>query len=440
MQILRQSFLAFVNVRERKLLVHRPRLASMRPHALSLRALLLTVPILAAGAPAPDAQATASSAAPASASAAAAYSYSSLVAVHAALMIIAWVILPLPIIVVARYMKQRLGSNWRRVHISLAVASAALTAAGLIAVKLDSTVPRPNNPNVSAASAHAVLGIVIAFALVPVQLGLGAVLRNSSATARFAKFVPLVRTAHPWSGLLLCALAAVNAVFGVTLYSDGASGSIAAIVVWLVAVAAGFAAAEWFWGARLRDSVHSMWKDEVNAAAAGGAKARWGRGNRSGGRVLSIAGHMYPREYETVDEETEGRYGTLDKLVDKKGRKKSFSKRRAGGYDINFALTGLKKDPGIKPPKPTAAFQDVSAATMRGPGYSSPFDIGKKESKGSGSGSSPQGAPQRATTPDGRGLSVLPYTGPPESGEVVIPSRFGSLQRPEMRSGRASAF
>ncbi|KAJ3393637.1 hypothetical protein HDU84_001412 [Entophlyctis sp. JEL0112] len=411
----------------------------MSPHALPLlRWLLLSVPALAAAAPAPDAQVTSSSATPTSAtSSTTAYSYSSLVAVHAAMMIIAWVILPVPTIVVARYMKQRLGSNWRRVHISLAVASAALTAAGLIAVKLDSAVPRANNPNASTASNHAVLGIVIAFALVPVQLGLGAILRNSGATPRFSRFLPLARTVHPWSGILLCVLAAINAVFGVTLYSDGSTASIAAIVVWLVAVTAAFTAAEWFWGARLRSSVNSMWKDEVSAASNGDSKARWGRGNRAGGRVLSIAGHMYPREYETVDEQTEGRHGTLDKLVDKKGRKKSFSKRRAGGYDINFALTG------IKPPKPTAAFQDVSAAALRGPGYSSPFDLGKKESKGKlggASDSSLQGASQRATTPDGRGLSVLPYTGPPESGEVVIPSRFGSLQRPEMRSGRASAF
>ncbi|KAJ3240706.1 hypothetical protein HDU81_002897 [Chytriomyces hyalinus] len=161
-------------------------------------------------------------------------SQSTLVFVHSLVMFIAWGVLPLAGIFVARYMKHRWQKSWYTIHWCLMlIGTGALTVTGLIAVEvnLENSVARFTK------SSHAVVGAVLALGVYPAQVILGFVINALFDVERVA--VPWWDRLHAWLGRLSGVLALVVMQLGLNLYGSSV-GIVVGFWVWIVVVVVGF--------------------------------------------------------------------------------------------------------------------------------------------------------------------------------------------------------
>ncbi|KAJ3067705.1 hypothetical protein HDU98_009107 [Podochytrium sp. JEL0797] len=168
---------------------------------------------------------------------------------HGICMFLAWCILPPIGIFIARYLKQRLGHLWYKLHVAIMFGGiASLMALGLLFVELH--IPE-DTPRFSGSTPHGVIGMLIAFGLYPLQVVLG-----YTANALFnaeRTHVPWWDKMHWIMGRLAGVLALINILFGLILYGAevGVIGAYGAVVV---AIGVGFGLTEW----RMGGAVHHV--------------------------------------------------------------------------------------------------------------------------------------------------------------------------------------
>ncbi|KAJ3285875.1 hypothetical protein HDU76_008055 [Blyttiomyces sp. JEL0837] len=144
---------------------------------------------------------------------------------HGISMFLAWAVFPWVGVFTARYLKDALGHNWYRIHVGTMVGGALLfSALGMLFIELEISGPRFTTQD-----SHRILGIVVAFALLPAQIILGYVINALFNPERTS--VPWHDQLHQWVGRGSVILAAVTIHLGLVLYS-APSGYIVAFWVW----------------------------------------------------------------------------------------------------------------------------------------------------------------------------------------------------------------
>ncbi|KAI9360830.1 hypothetical protein DFJ73DRAFT_613043, partial [Zopfochytrium polystomum] len=137
---------------------------------------------------------------------------------HGACMTAAWAGVPPAAVFLARYMKSRLGHLWFRAHVALFVyVAGGLTVAGLACIEAEvarwgGTAPGTALVN----SPHGAVGAVLAVALFPLQIALGAASNWLWSPDRSA--VPWWDRLHWWVGRLASLWGLVAIVMGVLEY------------------------------------------------------------------------------------------------------------------------------------------------------------------------------------------------------------------------------
>ncbi|KAI9350290.1 hypothetical protein BDR26DRAFT_852139 [Obelidium mucronatum] len=161
-----------------------------------------------------------------------------LVLLHAALMFVAWGILPWFAIFIARYLKSYLGHAWYLSHKWIMVGVGVLTIAGLVAIELH--VVEGTQRFIS--STHGIIGTVISFILFPVQ-GLLGFICNKLWDPKRTK-VPWWDLVHRGLGFAIMVLVLAQVQLGLTRYG----------------VSTGLVVAWWLWVALL--IIASVWLGE----------------------------------------------------------------------------------------------------------------------------------------------------------------------------------
>ncbi|KAJ3129999.1 hypothetical protein HK100_008323 [Physocladia obscura] len=179
-----------------------------------------------------------------------------LIILHGVFMVAAWFVIPSIAIFTARFLKNRLGHLWYKIHTGLMIGGCgSFLILGLVMVELNQY--EQNNQMFRIESNHAKIGIAVVFAGYPLQVLLGYILN-----ARFSKDrvnIPWWDRLHWWIGRVVFLLALVTIFLGLRLAHAGIE-----IVIWYVVMIAvvgtAFVVAEVQIGASLH--VHVMAGEE----------------------------------------------------------------------------------------------------------------------------------------------------------------------------------
>ncbi|KAJ3269089.1 hypothetical protein HDV01_001862, partial [Terramyces sp. JEL0728] len=158
--------------------------------------------------------------------------YQNIVALHGVLMFIAWAVSPFFGIYVARFMKDKLGHNWYRLHVFfMGFACGLITIVSFILIVLYIHPPHFSE-------LHHIFGLIV-FLGVLIQISLGYISNAKWSPER--TFIPWWDKAHWWVGRGLFLLALINVFLGISLYKeDYEIAKWVAPLFWIV-VAAGIA-------------------------------------------------------------------------------------------------------------------------------------------------------------------------------------------------------
>ncbi|KAI9298510.1 hypothetical protein K502DRAFT_339317 [Neoconidiobolus thromboides FSU 785] len=129
--------------------------------------------------------------------------------IHGALMLVAWILLPIISIYIARFLKGALGIWWFRLHFGLFVLTGLIGVISIVLVALD----RGNvldNP-------HGALGVAV-MAIYGFQVGLGIYIDKMWSPERTK--IPISDKAHWWLGRIVFLLAFANIVYGIVLIGN----------------------------------------------------------------------------------------------------------------------------------------------------------------------------------------------------------------------------
>ncbi|KAJ3067704.1 hypothetical protein HDU98_009106 [Podochytrium sp. JEL0797] len=166
---------------------------------------------------------------------------------HGLCMFLAWCILPPVGIFIARYLKERLGHLWYKLHIAIMFFGiASLMALGLLFVEL--YIPE-GAPRFSGSTPHGVMGMLIAFGMYPLQIALGYI--SNSLFDKERNEIPWWDKLHWMVGRLVVVLAVINVCLGLVLYGAG-TGWVVGYWVFVGVVGVGFVVVE----KRMGASVH----------------------------------------------------------------------------------------------------------------------------------------------------------------------------------------
>ncbi|KAJ1558753.1 hypothetical protein HK405_013050 [Cladochytrium tenue] len=147
---------------------------------------------------------------------------------HGICMFLAWGVCPPAAVFVARYMKESLGHNWYRIHVGLlAGGTLVLTAAGLVFIELGINGSAPALIGNDGA-VHRPIGIVLALALLPLQVALGYLINYLYNAERVS--IPWWDQVHWWIGRATVLLAVAELYLGLDLI--GAS-LVVRVVYWV---------------------------------------------------------------------------------------------------------------------------------------------------------------------------------------------------------------
>ncbi|KAI9298513.1 hypothetical protein K502DRAFT_229631 [Neoconidiobolus thromboides FSU 785] len=126
--------------------------------------------------------------------------------IHGVLMMVAWLILPSLAIFIARFLKDKLGVWWFKLHISAFVGVGVLSAISIaiVAAKIGNRFK----------TNHSIIGLVVC-GLFVMQCSLGVIIDKLWSSDR--KHVPIQDKIHWWLGRLTCGLSVANIIYGIIL-------------------------------------------------------------------------------------------------------------------------------------------------------------------------------------------------------------------------------
>ncbi|KAJ3071839.1 hypothetical protein HDU98_004730 [Podochytrium sp. JEL0797] len=163
--------------------------------------------------------------------------------IHGITMFLAWGVFPFLGVFVARYLKARLGHNWYRIHVACMIGGPLiLSIAGLVAIELQIA----SGSTRFITSTHGIVGTVISFAFLPLQITLGYVANHFFNPNRIG--IPWYDQAHWWIGRLVMLAALVNIYLGITAYGLGIMW-VGVYVGWVVVMFVILALGQYFFGA-----------------------------------------------------------------------------------------------------------------------------------------------------------------------------------------------
>ncbi|TPX35973.1 hypothetical protein SmJEL517_g01815 [Synchytrium microbalum] len=155
--------------------------------------------------------------------------YTLLIQAHGGIMAAVWVVITPLAILIARNFKAQLGIWWFRLHASLALIIMVGTVVGLPIAYYAHSVTSTPHFSFSDNGIHVVLGLAIIVGVV-VQFALGIVINALFNPQR--KSVPLTDKLHWFLGRLLTLAAVVNIWFGLSLYAQKQSLSVALYAIY----------------------------------------------------------------------------------------------------------------------------------------------------------------------------------------------------------------
>ncbi|KAJ3271428.1 hypothetical protein HDV01_006634 [Terramyces sp. JEL0728] len=162
------------------------------------------------------------------------FSYSTLVAIHAYLLMFAWIVSPFIGIYIARYLKSALGVWWLRLHtLFMLIGVCICSVTGILFIFLYR--PGPHF-NVEGSNPHKLIGIVVT-GLLLAQMILGVVCDQLFEIDR--KSIPWYDKAHWWIGRLTFLVALVNIYYGIALFQSTFNSDMPSYLPYVAYVLAG---------------------------------------------------------------------------------------------------------------------------------------------------------------------------------------------------------
>ncbi|KAJ3031137.1 UNVERIFIED_CONTAM: hypothetical protein HDU68_006268 [Siphonaria sp. JEL0065] len=378
--------------------------------------------------------------------------------IHGILMFLAWGVFPFLGVFVARYMKAKLGHTWYIIHLCSMIGGVfLLSAAGMVVIELTVTGQR------FITSTHGIVGTVITFGFLPLQIALGFVANHLFSLER--EKVPWWDQMHWWVGRLVMLAALVNIYLGLTAYSAGIMW-VGIYIGWVVIMFIILGVGQYIFGGPshhvkgnkdfemhdkrsysnfdTRDDYSATPERLVNRKNGGSNKfdpeERGGGGGGPRGKATAAPptrpGYNSPFDLGNSrdDQKKMGASGRGDAVAAmKQGRNNSGPRPNGNGPQGSAAA----ESPKIPTRGNTAGggSREFGSGPRRGNGGSDFGSGGRGAGGGRGDVSprSPQAAGGRTYTPDGRSRPGAGPTSPPPNNSRVV---HGSLQRNQSRDGR----
>ncbi|KAI9353235.1 hypothetical protein DFJ73DRAFT_828738 [Zopfochytrium polystomum] len=150
---------------------------------------------------------------------------------HGFSMFLAWGVAPFVGIFAARYLKDRLGHNWYRVHVACMIGGPlVLSAVGMLTIEME--IPE-GQPRFQTDSPHRYLGMLLVFGLAPAQIALG--YYSNAMWKPDRKFIPWWDKLHWWVGRLAVLLGVIVIPLGFVLHG-GETPIYVVYFFWIAAV------------------------------------------------------------------------------------------------------------------------------------------------------------------------------------------------------------
>lgn len=140
-------------------------------------------------------------------------SYKVAILLHAWFMVFAWMMMPFIGIFIARFMKERLGVWWLRIHTMIFVCGVAIPSIGSVIMLY------LFNPPPHFSSVHSIMGLLITIILI-LFLILGIACEIYDSKKPEAQMPDIISQVHMWTGRLLVVFAFINIILGIVLYKE----------------------------------------------------------------------------------------------------------------------------------------------------------------------------------------------------------------------------